>query len=483
MPVNSTRADYDYQLPIWEKCRDVVEGQERMHSKNTTYLPKLSGQTDTDYLAYLERTLFYNATQRTVDAMSGLLFRKDPVVTVPTSVEPWLDNIDMNGNSLKSFVEDIFDEILCVGRYGLLVEHPEVQIEQEDGNVITQAQAEASNLRPFFAKYTAENIINWKITVVNNQKVLSMVVLRELKEEFEDEFEVGSAIQYRVLDIEPISGNYRQRLYETDENETQFTLLSEVFPLMNGEFIKEIPFIIITAKGVKCDIEKSPVLDLVNVNISHYKTTADLEHGAHFTGLPTAVVTGHSVGEDDDPLKIGSATAWVFSEPDADAKYLEFTGAGLEALEKRLEKKENQMATLGARMLASEKAAAEAAETHTIKRQGENSALSSIATSIDAGITKALAIMAEWVGVEGDIEYKINKDFIPTKMPAADLLALFQVYQGGGIAFSDFIENLQRGEIIDSEKTPEDIQNEIDVSGPLGGSFGDLDGNEDGGNE
>lgn len=472
MAVNVTRSDYNYYLPIWNKCRHVIEGQERMHVEGELYLPRLSGQSNDDYNAYVERALFYNATSRTVDAMTGLLFRKPPVMTVPKGMEPWLDNVDMNGNSLMSFVEDLADELLEVGRFGLLVEHPEITI-IDNSKEITQAEAEQQNLRPFFAKYAAECVINWRVTTVNNQKTLSMVILKETYEESVDEFEITNAIQYRVLDIEPITGNYRQRIYQaTDEKEQNFVQIGvDKFPIQSGKPMKFIPFFIVGPKGLCYDIEKPPILDLVNVNVSHYKTTADLEHGAHFTGLPTAVVIGHSMGEDDDPLKIGSAAAWVFSEPDADAKYLEFTGAGLEALEKRIDKKENQMATLGARMLASEKAAAETAETHTIKRQGENSALASIAHSIDAIIVKALTIMSEWSGISGEIVYKINKDFIPTKMEAAHLLALLQVYQGGAMAFSDFIENLQKGEIIDSEKTPEQIKEEIDLAGPVGGNF------------
>jgi hypothetical protein len=120
---------------------------------------------------------------------------------------------------------------------------------------------------------------------------------------------------------------------------------------------------------------------------------ADLEHGAHFTGLPTPIITGHNLGE-DETFSIGSTTAWVlpneytdvkYLEFTTDVKYLEFTGQGLGALESRLVSKERQMATLGARLLVEEKAAVEAAETHNIKRQGENSALSSVAESISSG--------------------------------------------------------------------------------------------------
>lgn len=463
MTVNTERQDYKIYAPTWQKCRDIIEGQEQMHRQGEIYLPKLTGQTNDEYNSYVARTLFYNATQRTVDALKGLLFRKNPIINVPNGITNWLEDIDMNGNSLNSFVEDIAYEVITVGRYGLLVEHPTVQTNDENSE-LTQAEAERNNIRPFFAKYTSENIINWKTTVIQNQKQLSMVVLREYYEELENEFETTICEQYRVLDL--FQGFYRQRLFRLNSDQKTFSEISSVFPLKNGLKMNFIPFIMLSTKGISYDIEKPPIIDLVNVNLSHYKTTADLEHGSHFTGLPTAVVTGHSLGE-GETLKIGSSTAWVFAEADAEAKYLEFTGSGLDALEKRLEKKENQMATLGARMLANEKAAAETAETHTIKRQGENSALASIASSIETAIIKALRILCEWVNIQGEITYKINKDFIPTKMSSQDLLALLQAYQSGAIAFSDFIENLKKGEIIDSEKTIEEIQSEIELSGPI----------------
>ena len=53
MPVNAEKASYKKQTPIWQKCRDVVEGQEQMHDQGTLYLPRLTGQTDAEYIAYL----------------------------------------------------------------------------------------------------------------------------------------------------------------------------------------------------------------------------------------------------------------------------------------------------------------------------------------------------------------------------------------------------------------------------------------------
>ncbi|WP_457831240.1 DUF4055 domain-containing protein, partial [Staphylococcus aureus] len=82
-------------------------------------------------------------------------------------------------------------------------------------------------------------------------------------------------------------------------------------------------------------VDLPPLVDLVDMNYAHYLVSADYEHGCHFAGLPTPVVTGYTPqngpnGEPPEKLYIGSAAAWVFPQPDAKAYFLEFEGQGLD---------------------------------------------------------------------------------------------------------------------------------------------------------
>lgn len=467
MSVDKSKKEYDAYSSVWQKCRAAIGGQEDIHNYGETYLPKLTGQSKKEYDAYRDRALFYNATQRTVDAMSGLLFRKDAKIDVPDQMRDWLLNIDFQGNSTNVFVEDIADEVLSVGRIGLLVDYPTTEI--QEGLERTRAEIEQENLRPFVVKYHCENIINWHKRVINNISVLDFVVLEEVVEVLDTQnHSMSTDTKYRVLLLDE-ENVYRQQIYYSDDNK-DLVLEQEFIPSINGETLDFIPFIFINPKDQDCEIKKPPLLDLVNVNLSHYKSTADIEHAAHYTALPTAVVTGHNIPEGAS-LKIGSSEAWVFSEPEAKAFYLEYSGSGLDALEKRLEKKENQMAALGARMLVNEKAAAETAESHQIKRQGEYSALATIAESISNGMTEVLKTMAYWENIsEEGIEFEINKDFFPKSLGPQELTALLQTWQSGGIAFSDFIAKLQEGEIVANDRTPENIKEDLELEGIVDGS-------------
>lgn len=466
MSVDKPKSSYDEYKAIWSKCRDAALGQEEVHAKGREYLPSLSGQTETEYLAYKNRAVFYNATARTIDALSGLLFRKDPRVELPDSLRPILYNIDSKGSYLTDLVEYIAEEIFIVGRIGLLVDYPRVDVE------MTVAEAERANLTPFMTTYTAENIINWTTRVINNKIRLSMVVLREITEHVDPvTFKDTTCTKYRVLSLDE-AGLYNQMTYKHDSASNCYIpeLGEPLYPLMSGNRMNYIPFIIVGSRTISEEIQKPPLLDLINLNFSHYRSTADIEHAAHYTALPTPVIVGHSLAE-GTTLKIGSSEAWVFSEPDANAFYLEYSGQGLGALEERIDKKESQMAALGARMLMGDKAAAETAETHQIKRQGEYSALASLAQSISNAITVILSWIAEWKGLDStDILYQINKDFFPSQLSAQELTALLQTWQSGGIAFSDFINQLKKGEIIEGDRSPEDIKDELDLEGIVVGS-------------
>lgn len=465
MAIDSEHPEYTARKVQWEKLRDCAAGQEAVHAKGAQYLPRLSGQTDEDYKAYLKRTIFYSATGRTIDGLSGMVFRKEPQVEVPAGMKEYLDDITLSGLSLTEFAQQIVDDDITVGRAGILVDFPAVEANT------TRAQAEQSNVRPFMKHYTAENIFNWKIEGRNNAQVLTQVRLWEVVEAQGDgEFDVKERRQIRILDLNEFN-QYRQRVFikiTTVRGQEWVQLGDDIIPLKNGAPLNAIPFYFVGVKNSSVCPEKPPLIDLANVNLSHYVSTADLEHGAHFTGLPTAVIVGHTETEDEGAeYRIGAATAWVFPNPDTKVEYLEFQGQGLGALENRIAKKEEYMAFLGARMLTPDKKGVEAVETAQIHRMGEISVLASLTIAASETIEKALAFMAEWGGFSGKVDFKLNTDFIATRMAADELLALLQSWQGGAIAYADLLDNLKRGEIVKEDRTEDQIRSEVETQNPF----------------
>lgn len=467
MPVDKPHDEYLANVDDWQKCRDVAYGRKKVHSAGETYLPKLShsdAATETaNYKAYKMRAGFYNATGRTIEGLSGMIFRKDPIYEYPAAMQSIIDDITLGGESLRALSEQAVDEVLTVGRLGVLVDFP--------GDImgpISLADAEKMNRRPHASIYKTESILNWRYERKNNAHVLTRVILEETTatQSDKDEFDETTQTQWRVLDLD--LGYYRQRVFVDNEG-TKAQLGDDIYPKMNGQTMSFIPFEFFSACDDTKTICKSPILDLVEMNLAHYRNMADLEHGAHYTALPTPVFSGLSANdleEDEDgnkkPIAIGSGEAVLIPTPDGKAQYLEFTGAGLKALRELAGDKKDEMATLGARMIASDKRAAETAETHQIKRHGENSALASVAKSVSASLHRVLEILRDWSGASGDIAVRLNTDFIPAEMSPQLLKEMVAACQAGKMPFESLWWNMQRGEVVQPDMSHEDALEKIE---------------------
>ena len=466
--VSTRHKDYNNYAKKWRRCRDVIAGQDSVHAGGTLYLPMLKEQELAEYLAYIARTPFYNATWRTVAGFVGMLFRKPATLEVPAKLEELLEDVTMSGVTFKAFAQDCALEDLTVSRLGVLVDHPQQQADA-DGNAIplTVAQAEALGMRPSMQQYKAEAIIDWKKGRIGNKTVLTQVRLLEEATVEKNEFESDTELRIRVLDL--TNGIYRVRLFKED-NEEQIG--GDVYPQMDGKPLDFIPFYFIGPDGGEDEVSDPILIDLVDLNLKHYQVSADYEHGCHYAGLPTPVIAGYAPTFDEAGKQqqakfyIGSGTAWVFPDPNTKVEYLEFTGQGLQALENNLKAKESQLAAIGARMLAPEKSGVEASETLAMRHSGEHSVLSAIAIAVSEGLERALKVFAQWAGISGEIKFAINRDFIPMSVDSGTLTAWLALVQAGQMSGESLFDLLKRADMIDPEVTYEEEQARVDANPP-----------------
>ena len=460
--VDSHHPLYDSMSDSWQSCRDCVAGQKAIHAAGERYLPKLTDQTDSDYQAYKTRAQFFNATWRTISALSGMIFRRPPVIDVAPSVEPYLDDVTMSGISFHILAQRATLEVLTTGRLGVLVDYPQQSVEG-----MTLADAQKLNLRPSMNTYPAESIINWKTTWSRNRTVLSMVVLTESAAlEPDNEFEHKTETRYRVLDL--FNNQYRVRVFRINDKKEDEQVGKDLFPLMNGKPLDFIPFYFIGVDDMTPEIDDPPLNDLVDLNLDHYRLDADYKHGLHFTGLPTPVVAGYTRENENEKLYVGSSSAWVFPDPQAKATYLEYTGQGLSAIQAAKASDEQNMAILGARLLSSEKRAVETAQTAQIHRAGESSILSAISSTISIGLTMALNTFCEWAGSPGKWSVVLNDEFMPPEVTPQELAEWLKGWQMGAPGFSDqgLFDILQKREVVMPGVTLKEEQERIASKAP-----------------
>ncbi len=484
MPVNTEHPTYTAMKPVWAMMRATAGGQRAMHAAGETYLPKLKGENAKDFAARMARAAFFNATWRTIAGLAGMLMRKDPTVKVSALVEPMLEDVTQTGISLVTLAGQLAEEGLTVGRVGLMVDYPTAAI---DG-ARTVAEVEALNLRPKLAMYKCESAINWATTWILNKSRLSMVVLAESASlPGKDEWTPTVEPRWRVLDLVPYTPAdaapgtppglaYRVRVFKM-EQKAEVLVEGPLFPLMDGKPLDYIPFTFLGVDNTTPNVDEPPLVDLAYVNVSHYQSTADVEHGAHKTSLPqpwaSGLSSGGGPGDADNPMGkkaptfyMGGGEIWLHPDPAGKFGMLEYTGQGLEAIETRLVRKEAHMAVLGARMLEDQKKAVETAEVAGMHRSGEHSTLANQGKTISSGVRQALEWFDLWAGGPGVVEFALNDEFLPAALTSTDITALVGAWQSGGLSDEELFNKFQKGGVVRETTTFEQHQTQIENSAP-----------------
>lgn len=438
MPVNSTHRDYEAALHRWRRVRDCLEGSDSVKERGDAYLPKLTGMSDDEYVAYKSRALFFDATERTHSGLIGALFRQDPVVEVDTRAEALLDDIDLDGANLTTFAKRVSGEVLALGRYGILVDFSDAQG------------------RPYLSGYMAENIINWRHRHIGGDRVLDQVVVREwIEEPSLDGFGSSVLEQFRVLTLDE-DGLYIQQVYRRPAENADPVLIETLMPNIRKKRFDYIPFFFVSPYDLTADVHKPPLLGMADLNLAHYRNSADLEHGRHFTGLPTPYVTGVDDDEGNTTWDIGGSTVWMLPQGST-VGMLEFTGTGLSALQEGLKEKEQQMAKIGLSLFMDEKAGVESAASRMVRSSSEKSVLAATSETVGDALRMALSVLSQWADGSEEVEFSLNKEFYDFVLEPTMVAELRNAYNDGVLLIEDVVWNLIRAGMVRPDVTVEEV--------------------------
>ena len=145
---------------------------------------------------------------------------------------------------------------------------------------------------------------------------------------------------------------------------------------------------------------------------------------------------------------------------------MEFSGKGLDSLVTAMNDKKAEMASLGARLLQSDKKAAETAETARINKSGDSNVLASIVSSVEGGINRTLSIMSQWQSLTDNNTVGLNRDFVDGGLTGQDLTAMFMTMQGGGMSLESFVYNTKKHDLLPDGRTIEEEMEAIASQAP-----------------
>ncbi|MDH3595875.1 MAG: DUF4055 domain-containing protein [Rhodospirillales bacterium] len=438
MDITQRHPDYDAFAPLWQRVRDALAGGDAVKARATAYLPRPEGQDAAAYGAYKARARWVDVPERTRRGLLGAVFRREPVVAGPARLLAGLDGLATKGLPFRVFVQQVAGEVLALGRTGILVDMP--------------GDRPAGAL-PLWAGYAAERIEDWDRERIDGRFVTARVKLAEPGTTASE-----AETQYRELLL--VDGLYEVRIWRTGGARDGKWRVAEVHrPTRNGRRLDVIPFVFLGVDDLDPDVEKPPLLGLVDETIGHYQLSADYRQSLFLTAQPTPWLTGFA--EEEMPSRIGSGALWASSNPEARVGMLEFQGAGIEAIRQAMLDSEARMVLLGARFFERQKRAAETAEATRLRFSADGATLTTIAQTLGDGLAKALRWTAEWAGLDSSaVSLALNKDFLPEALSADDLRARLQLWQSGAIAFDDLVAELKRGEVVDADRSAAEIQAE-----------------------
>jgi hypothetical protein len=264
-------------------------------------------------------------------------------------------------------------------------------------------------------------------------------------------------------------GDYIQRLYDEhdellyDENGDSDTYIKK----SDGTNWKEILFVPVGAENNDLTPDKPPLYDVAEINIGHYRNSADFEESSFLVGQPTPVFSGLTESWVGSMMKggiqIGSRSGVLLPE-NASASLLQANPNQMPSA--GMDRKEEQLVKIGAKII-SDRGGVETAEASKIKFAGQNSKLGLIIINTELAFQKCFTWMMGFQGSDGDNIFNINKQFYEATVNPQLLVAQMQLLDRKVIAKSDVRSALRKGGLISHDRTDEDIDGEAELTSPI----------------
>jgi len=466
--------EVEAMLPKWQMITDCIAGQEAVKKAGTKYLPKpnaadTSPENEARYTAYVTRAVFYNVTANTLSGLVGQVFNSDPVTEYPKELEPLWYDCNGRGVTLIQQAKKTLTSTLAFGRCALLVDFPKGAVDL-DGNprAFTRQEVMDGLARPTIQYYGPTDIINWRYEQKGAVSVLSLVVLVEDYIIKDDGFEIQRGTQCRVLRLR--DGMYEMEVWQrTDEKqEGPYYLIGTFQPRdSKGQRFGYIPFYFIGSQNNDAQIDKPPMYDIANLNIGHYRNSADYEDSVYMVGQPTPYFAGLTQTWVDEVLKgtiqLGSRGAVPLPEGGS---------AGLIQAEENsmvkeaMDQKERQMVALGAQLVQDKQVQRTLGEAK-MEATVIASTLTSCARNVSQAFESALLAAASFSGAQIDadkLKFQLSTDFAIAKLSPEDRQQLIAEFQGGLVSFTEARAQLRQSGIatLDDEVARTEIEKDME---------------------
>jgi len=464
MSVESQHPEYRKYLKVWQRIEAAVEGTRAVKSGKTMFLPKpnqdldgesfygtpIQSENDVRYKQYLERAVYTNFCGRTLAGLKGAAFRKYPSIYLAPGVEYLEDSATADGTSLVQLAKDAVAEVLKKGRAALLVDYPSV----EEG--LTAEQVTRLDLKARIAFYTPEAVINWRMQGQNGRSVMTLCVLKEMYNKSQDEFDYDEDVQYRVLRLDEFG--YSQQLYRDDKPYTE-----QFYPRQpNGQTFDYIPLAFMGSTNNDATVDNPPMEALSEVNIAHYRNSADVEENSFIHGQLTLGVTSDLSSEQWQEMNpagiVVGARAGHFLGSNGGFHSVQANASSL--TKDLMTEKEHQLVMIGAQLIT-DKNSNQTAKAAMIQHASEHSVLADVCNNVSEAMELAIDWCAMFMGAVGENEFEINTQFFDDTVDPQMIIQSIAMYDRELLTSGDVQNYARKAGILPEGRSNDDIDNDM----------------------
>jgi len=419
----------------WETMAAVTNGTNYIRNMAETFLPQEPREGDEAWDSRVSRSVLSPYTSRIIETAAGAILRKPIHIEGNEYWQLFAQNVDGLGSNLNEYARRAVVSSLTYGHSAILVDYPAAM------GARNLAEERAQNRRPYFINIDAPQIWGWRQASTMPGSPLTQVRIHEYTTRPLNDFGEEQIEQMRVI----YPGKYD--LYTLGQDVVEF---SE----SGGYSLDEIPLVPIYSNRRGMLRSLPPLLDIANLNITHYQRQADLIHALHVAAMPILILEGWDSSTSDVGVGVNYALAM---QPGNKAYYVQSDATSFDAQMAELQSLEQQMSTLGITKLFGQKFVAESAEAKRIDQAQSNSVLAIVSQELESALNQAFRFAARYVGIEPPM-IRIDRDFDYYRLIGQDVAVLTQLNELGKLSDTTLLEILRRGEILPDNV---DISNEI----------------------
>ncbi|MEE4462248.1 DUF4055 domain-containing protein [Azotobacter chroococcum] len=432
----------------WAVVAPLMGGTAAMRAAGKLLLPQYPAEEDDTYKERLRLSTLLPAYTETVGNMTSRVFAEPLQLgdDVPEQIKTLCLDIDRAGNDLNSWAVEWFKTGLSHGLCHALVDYPQT------GELRTRADEIAAGVRPYAVLIKPEQVLGWR----SEGGQLTQVRYIEAVEEPDGEFGVACAQQIRVLEL----GAWR--IYRRPDNGGAWALHDE-----GANSLSRIPWVTFYTGRTGLMTAKPPLLELAHLNVKHWQSQSDQDNLLHVARVPLLFIFTN-----DEQFKLVISAGSATRVPEGgDAKYVEHTGAAIEAGRQSLQDLIDEMRMAGAKLLQKDKQQTKTAAQANEEAAQELSPLARMANHFADSVANVFQLMADYMGMADGGSVEMRGNFDQDYMPEQSLPSLISMANAGKLSDEILFAEMQRRGVISDEYSWQDEQSRIAEQGPAPGAL------------